>query len=254
MGVWPVVKNCWREAARDRWLAACVAAMFLLSLLLHLAEAGGPGQGRAALDLGAKLMLALADLLALHLATQAIPEELDRRTAYVVLAKPVGRWAFFLGKYLGLLGTLAAAWCALTTIWLGFAWWDGVLRPSLGLLAVVLFAQVACVSAMALAFGANTHRHLALGYSVALLALGHLGTLIREFAISEALLNPFHHLGGLALAALLPHFELFDLGGFFAYGAMVPWWPAAWAIAYAGCFSWCCLSLGGLGWQSRELS
>lgn len=253
MGWWPVAKLAWREAARDRWLAASVVAMLCLSGLLHLAEAGGPGQGRAALDLGAKLMLALADGLALHLASQAIPDELERRTAYVVLAKPLGRWAFLAGKYLGLMWTLAASWCLMTTVWFAFAWWDGVFQPSLALLSGVLFAQVACVAAMALAFGANTHRHLALGYTLGLLALGQLGTLIREFAVSEALLNPFHHWGGLALAALLPHFELFDLVGFFAYGTMVPWWPACWAIAYAVCLSTVCLTLGAWGWQSREL-
>jgi len=44
-------------------------------------------------------------------------KELERRTVYALLAKPVHRWEFILGKYLGLVFTLLVNVVIMTAGW-----------------------------------------------------------------------------------------------------------------------------------------
>lgn len=253
MALLPIAHNTWREAVRDRWMLVTLLGMSAACGLVFVAERGGPGQGHAVVDLGASLMLVAGNLLAIFLAAQAIPIELEKRTAYVVLAKPVGRLAFLAGKYLGLMAALGASWAAMTLVWLAFAWASGMFKPSLALLSLVAWFQVAVVAAMALMFGAITNRPLAVTYSLSLLLLGQFGTLIREFAISEAPLRPLNYWAGMVVSWVLPHLEIFDLKGVILYGQTVPWTGALWASAYALCLVAACLLTAGAGWGTREL-
>jgi ABC-type transport system involved in multi-copper enzyme maturation permease subunit len=57
-------------------------------------------------DLGYAAISLTGTLVALMGAAQMIPAEIERRTLYTLLSKPVQRFEFVLGKYLGLLGLI----------------------------------------------------------------------------------------------------------------------------------------------------
>jgi ABC-type transport system involved in multi-copper enzyme maturation permease subunit len=48
-------------------------------------------------------------LIAVFIGTGLVYKEIDKRTIYTILSKPVMRWQFLVGKYLGLMGVLAVA-------------------------------------------------------------------------------------------------------------------------------------------------
>lgn len=61
---------------------------------------------KVALDFGFG-MLSLSSLgIALFMGATLLPNELDSRTVYMVISRPVPRWCFILGKILGLMGVL----------------------------------------------------------------------------------------------------------------------------------------------------
>ncbi len=55
-------------------------------------------------------------VIALVLTVYMIPNEIDRRTIYTILSKPVRRWQFLVGKFLGAVGALGMMMLLMTTI------------------------------------------------------------------------------------------------------------------------------------------
>jgi hypothetical protein len=109
-----IALNAYREAIRDRVLIgvlglAATSLLFGLSLAwLSLAE-----QVRILVDHGLTTVSWLANLVAIFLGASFLYKEIELRTLYVILAKPLARWEFVLGKYLGILAT-AAVFIAVT--------------------------------------------------------------------------------------------------------------------------------------------
>ncbi len=55
-------------------------------------------------------------LIAIVLTVYMIPNEIERRTIYTILSKPVQRWQFLIGKYLGAVGALGLMMGIMTAI------------------------------------------------------------------------------------------------------------------------------------------
>jgi Cu-processing system permease protein len=109
-----IALNAFREAVRDRVLFG-VLGLALASLLFgtSLAWLSITEQVRVLVDHGLVTISWLANLVAIFLGASFLYKEIELRTLYVILAKPVARWQFVLGRYLGILST-AVVFVALT--------------------------------------------------------------------------------------------------------------------------------------------
>jgi ABC-type transport system involved in multi-copper enzyme maturation permease subunit len=109
-----IALNAFREAVRDRVLFG-VLGLALASLLFgtSLAWLSISEQVRVLVDHGLVTISWLANLVAIFLGASFLYKEIELRTLYVILAKPVARWQFVLGRYLGILST-AVVFVALT--------------------------------------------------------------------------------------------------------------------------------------------
>jgi len=66
-----------------------------------------PGEEHKMLtDLGLSIIAAFGMMLAIYMGVMSVQPEIERRTIYALLAKPVRRWEFVLGKFLGALVVL----------------------------------------------------------------------------------------------------------------------------------------------------
>lgn len=112
--LYAIALNAFREAVRDRVLygvlgLAVVSLLFGSSLaFLVVAE-----QTRILADHGVVTLSWLANLAAIFLGASFLYKEIQLRTLYVILSRPVARWHLVLGKYLGILLT-ATVFVALT--------------------------------------------------------------------------------------------------------------------------------------------
>ncbi|MEI8257544.1 MAG: hypothetical protein WCJ30_17865 [Deltaproteobacteria bacterium] len=104
--VYAIALNAYREAIRDRVLfgvlgLAAASLIFGSSLAwLSLAE-----QVRILVDHGVVTLSWLSNLVAMFLGASFLYKEIELRTLYVILAKPVTRGQFVVGKYFGIVGT-----------------------------------------------------------------------------------------------------------------------------------------------------
>src|SRR4030081_3968992 len=103
-----VALNTFREAVRDRVLYNLVffaLAMIAASILVGQVSIGIEQTVIVSLGLSAISVIGL--LIAVFIGVGLVSKEMDKRTLYALLAKPVRRWEFLLGKFGGLVLTLA---------------------------------------------------------------------------------------------------------------------------------------------------
>jgi ABC-type transport system involved in multi-copper enzyme maturation permease subunit len=102
-----IARNAFREAVRDRVLYNLVIfALLLIAGAIFLGELSAGQEAKIIVDLGLSAILLFGVFIAIFVGVGLVYKEIERRTLYAILSKPVGRGEFLLGKYLGLSLTL----------------------------------------------------------------------------------------------------------------------------------------------------
>src|SRR5437879_2144584 len=103
-----IAYNTFREAVRDRVLYNLIFFALLLVASAPLFSQISIGMERIILvNLGLSAIAIFGVVIAIFIGTGLVSKEIDKKTLYTVLSRPVRRWEFIVGKYLGLAGTLA---------------------------------------------------------------------------------------------------------------------------------------------------
>ena len=107
MKILTIGRNTFRENIRDKILYNLI--LFALLMILSSIALGQLTLGHEAkviVDLGLGSISIFGTLIAIFIGISLVYKELEKRTVYALLAKPIHRWEFITGKYLGLLFTL----------------------------------------------------------------------------------------------------------------------------------------------------
>lgn len=104
--IYAIALNTYREAVRDRVLfGVLVLAAGVLGLTLALGELSLDQQMRVVTDLGLASISLFSVVVAIFLGSSLLYKEIERKTLYVILPKPIARFEFLLGKYFGIVTT-----------------------------------------------------------------------------------------------------------------------------------------------------
>ncbi|MDX6385381.1 MAG: hypothetical protein QOK48_2954 [Blastocatellia bacterium] len=102
-----IARNAFREAVRDRVLYNLVVfVLLLIAGAIFLGEISAGQEAKIIVDLGLSAILLFGVFIAIFVGVGLVYKEIERRTLYAILSKPIGRGQFLLGKYLGLCLTL----------------------------------------------------------------------------------------------------------------------------------------------------
>src|SRR6266851_204548 len=102
-----IARNAFREAVRDRVLYNLVVfVLLLIAAAIFLGEISAGQEAKIIVDLGLSAILLFGVFIAIFVGVGLVYKEIERRTLYAILSKPIGRGEFLLGKYLGLCLTL----------------------------------------------------------------------------------------------------------------------------------------------------
>jgi ABC-type transport system involved in multi-copper enzyme maturation permease subunit len=106
--IYAIALNTYREAVRDKVLfGVLVFATGVLALTLALAELSLDQHMRVVTDLGLASISIFSVIIAVFLGSSLLYKEIERKTLYVILPKPIARFEFLLGKYAGIVATCA---------------------------------------------------------------------------------------------------------------------------------------------------
>jgi magnesium-transporting ATPase (P-type) len=102
-----IALNTFQEAVRRRWMTALLAfavVLLVLSTFFRWMQAGE--EQKFLRDFGIGFIIIMTLLMAIFLGVSLVPPEIERRTIFTILSKPVDRGEFLIGKFLGLCLTL----------------------------------------------------------------------------------------------------------------------------------------------------
>jgi Cu-processing system permease protein len=106
--IWAIAINTFREAVRDKILYGVLGfATAILLFTLALAELSLDQQERVVRDLGLASISLFSVVVAVFLGSSLLYKEIERKTLYVILPKPIRRHEFLVGKYVGIVLTAA---------------------------------------------------------------------------------------------------------------------------------------------------
>jgi Cu-processing system permease protein len=105
--IYAIALNTFREAVRDRVLYALLGAGISVVLFaLALGELSLHQESRVVEDLGLATVSLFSAWTSIFLGSSLLYKEIERKTLYVILPKPISRAEFLLGKYLGIALTI----------------------------------------------------------------------------------------------------------------------------------------------------
>ncbi len=219
-----VAFNVFRESVRDKvfynlllFAVLLVAASFLIGQLTA-------GQDLKIIkDLGLAATSLFGLFIAVFVGIGLVWKEVERRSVYNLLSKPLRRYQLVLGKYLGLLLTLLLNISVMAVViyavlaYMGWTLPEGMKKaaeapaadPRLLLALALIFAQLALVTAVALFFSTFASPMVSAALTFGLYVIGHFNADLKNF---EAIV-PSKAVGWVARALyyLLPNLAPFDI-------------------------------------------
>ncbi len=187
MTVAHIARNTFREAVRDRVLYNLIFfALLMVGASVLFGQISVEIERIVVVNLGLTAMSIFGALIAIFIGIGLVSKEIEKRTLYTVLAHPVRRWQFILGKFFGLTGTMAV-YTVLMAVGLFVAVLyvaHGLGRDDIGLLAAIYFIvlQLMMLVAIALLFSSFSSPVLSAVMTFALFVIGSLGRDLHEFA------------------------------------------------------------------------
>ena len=220
-----VALNTFREAVRDRVLYNLV--FFALLMMVAAIAVGQISIGIEQIvivSLGLSAISVIGLLISVFLGVALVSKEMDKRTLYALLAKPVRRWEFVLGKFGGLVLTLAVNTAAMALgLLLAMLYVKHSLERSDATVLVAVYfilLKLALIVALALLFSCFTTPLLAILFTAGLYIVGLYVQELRNLPLE--LLSPAMTAFTKWLSYLLPNFENFNVMAMAAHGRAVP--------------------------------
>jgi len=241
------------ESIRDRILYSLLLfALAMIGSAAILTSLAVGGEGKILKDIGLTAISLVGLLIAVFLGVAVVSREIERRTIYAVLSRPVDRGQFVLGKFLGLgltlfvnVAAMAAGLLALVRLLEGR--WSPELLPAI-LLALV---ELLVLTAAAILFSTFTTPTLSAIFTLSLVVIGHLIQDVQRFAAL---------LGGAAagavaetLARILPNLSRFRVWDAVVNGAPLPPGYVGLALLYGASYLALLLLGASLIFSRRDL-
>ncbi|MDP3792123.1 MAG: ABC transporter permease subunit [bacterium] len=205
-----IAKNTFKQAVRDKILyGILVFALLFLGSIVVLGSLSLGENGFVVRSFGLAGIYIFGLIITIFLGASTIYEEIEKKTTYFLLSKPVTRGDIIVGKFLGLLAAISVTTLLMLVAYLLIIKFNVGLLDYLALEAVLLqLLEMGILIAVIILFSIFTTPLAAIIYTILVLYIGHLLSLIREFAsksagISEYILMLVYY--------LFPNLEKFNI-------------------------------------------
>jgi len=218
-----IAANTFREAVRDRVLYNLIAFALLMS-------GGAILVGQISLDierlvvvnLGLTAVSLFGVVIAIFIGIGLVAKEIDKRTLYTVLSRPVRRWEFIVGKFFGLVGTLVvnAVLMAIGVFAALFYVSHHFTRPDGWLLVALYFIilEFLVVTSLALLFSSFSTPLMSAIFAFSLFVIGSFAEDLRGFAMMA---KGLPHWFAMAAAYLVPNLSALNVISSVAHGEAI---------------------------------
>jgi Cu-processing system permease protein len=218
-----IASNTFREAVRDRVLYNLIGfAALMAGASILVGQISVEIERLVVINLGLTVVSLFGVVIAIFIGIGLVSKEIDKRTLYTVLSRPVQRWEFILGKFFGLAGTLAVnSACMALGVFLSLLYVAHRLQRADSSLLVALYfiaLQFLIVTALALLFSSFSSPVLSALFTFAFFIIGSFSSDLRGFA---AMSKGMAYWLTTAVAYVIPNFSALNVISSVAHGESV---------------------------------
>jgi hypothetical protein len=208
-----IALNTFREAVRDKILYVLLVFGVLLILVSRaIGWVSFGGESKIMTDIGLAAIWMFAGMVSIFIGTGLIYKEIDKRTIYTVLAKPVERWQFLAGKYLGLLLTTAVNMLLLSSAFLFYLWLcNAPVTLALGEALFLTFIEMTVVTAVAIFFSSASTPILSAVFTTIIFFAGQLTKWVEDLGVLAGHGHPWVEKALYGLYLVLPNLGNFNI-------------------------------------------
>jgi ABC-type transport system involved in multi-copper enzyme maturation permease subunit len=219
--LWVVAHNTFRETVRDKILYNLVFfALLLIGLSVLLGTLTIGEQAKIVNDVGLAAINLVGVIIAIFVGIGLVSKEIERRTIYTILARPITRSQFILGKYGGLGSVMVVNLAIMVTMFLLAIGLSGnPVHGSLFQAVELILIETLVVTALAMFFSTFSSPTLSAIMTIGFYLIGHLTTDLKAIAeksqspVSEAIMSGLYY--------VCPNLEWLNIKGQAARGVMV---------------------------------
>lgn len=233
-----IALNAFRESLRDKILYNLVLfAGLLIGLSVLLADLSITEHHKVIADMGLAAINLVGVIIAIFVGISLVNKEIERRTIYTIMARPISRTSFILGKYLGLTFTLFVNMSIMLAVFLVTLWLYHVpIVFSLFQSVQLIFVEILVVTAVALFFSTFSSSTLSAILTLGIYVVGHLTADVRTLAensgssVVSRVVDAFYY--------VFPNLELMNIKGQAAVGILAShqyvFLASLYGVIYAG--------------------
>ena len=242
-----------REAIRNRLLYTLLLFALLLILAgILLSSLSYVERERILQDVGFGAIRLFGVAIAVFVGVGLIHKEVERRTVYTILSKPISRAEFLLGKFAGLVLTIWMQMGVMITAFAAVSWLVGAPLGATHAAAFLLIAvELVVMTAIATLFSAFTTPMLSSFFSAGMWIAGNLTRDLRDIGATAELESV--RLLTLWLHRILPDLESFNLTIEAAHGLPIAASDVWLAVVYGCAYAALVLVLGVVVFERRDL-
>jgi Cu-processing system permease protein len=236
-----IASNTFREAVRDRVLYNLIAFAVLLSgAAIFVGQISIDIEKLVVINLGLTAVSLFGVVIAIFIGIGLVSKEIEKRTLYTMLSRPVRRWEFIVGKFLGLTGTLVV-----NTFFMAIGVFGALLyvahkfeKPDAWVLVALYFIilQFLMICSLTLLFSSFSTPLLSAVFAFSLFVVGCFSGDLRGFAAMAG--NGVTRSLATAVSYLVPNLSALNVISSVAHGQPVPGnlilYNTAYALFYAG--------------------
>jgi len=227
-----IALNTFRENLRDKILYNLLLfAMLLIGTSVLLADLTVMEHHKLVTDMGLAAINLIGVIIAIFVGIGLVSKEIERRTVYTIMARPISRTQFILGKYLGLVLTLLINVVIMLVVYLATLWlYRAPVHGGLLQAVALIFVELLLVTALALFFSTFSTATLSATLTLGLYVIGHLTNDLKGLA--EQSKSEMVQAVMTALYYLCPNLEALNVKGQAASGVAVEFSYLMLATAY----------------------
>lgn len=248
-----IALNSWKQMVRDRiFYVVLIVAFLMLGFAYLLATLTFVESRKILLDFGFSAVSLASGFTAVYLGIVAVAREIEQRTVYTVVSKPISRSTYLLGKFLGCLLVLAVAHALLSLNVAAILWLMGdTLPPGFVACLYLVFLETAVLLGFAFLCSSFTSSMLAAGLTAGFFLIGRSNSSF--LVMSEKALSSGAKALSKALYYVTPNLERFNIRDVVAYGRPYPEEMLYVGFGYAAVYLVVCLAASCIIINSRDL-
>jgi ABC-type transport system involved in multi-copper enzyme maturation permease subunit len=250
-----IASNTFREAVRDRVLYNLIAFAVLLSgAAILVGQISIDIEKLVVINLGLTAVSLFGIVIAILVGIGLVSKEIEKRTLYTVLSRPVRRWEFIVGKFFGLAGTLIVnAFFMAIGVFAALLYVAHKFQSADGWVLVALYfiiLQFLMICSLALLFSSFSSPLLSAVFAFSLFVIGTFSEDLRNFANMAKGITQWLATG---VGYVIPNFSALNVISSVAHGQPVSGQLIFYNTLYALLYSGMALAGAILIFQKRNL-